>query len=354
MGFPQPHSTKGAARPWLIGFLCLLVVVSLVWAIYLQQTVFYRHLPIMQSAHAIKADIVRVHLGFEEFLSQNHQEETTAITDFRQRLDQSQRDISALLTGPKGVLWRVLPFQNLRIQMQVNDLSQKMASWRQLFEQRVISANLPNVASQLDQRFDSQFTEIDLLLSTIIDELQALSLTQMKKIRWAQFCLLAIGLLLTYLVITLFKQLIHGRLSEACSAQEQTLKRLAEMKTLSVLGRLFTVGSSPKEIAQVALQEIVHLLSPDVASIYLREGDAMTLLLSTVKALLTKVCFPIKRRLANAFVAWLHRDSRYFLIISTVINGVHLMNARMRDLIPLLHFRYFQGNRSSEFSGLAF
>ncbi|MBA3016247.1 MAG: PAS domain S-box protein [Desulfobulbaceae bacterium] len=265
---------------WLLVIYSLGIILSLGLAFRLEQTVVGRNLLLAAKLERIGGEILSVQLRFDEFLDGDHGDMQPDVhQSMWQHLDRAQKDI-LIMSGGFGKTGTqntsdagATGWQQLFVELQT-----RMTAWRQVITQLTKIVHGSDVDHQLHAQIHKLSWGVNEQLSELKSYQQTLAAAQIWQLRIVQNVLLAISLGLIVFVVVSYRRLIGAQLIETQTSQAQLQRRMAEMVTLNALGRLSNLKTSPQLFATNALHEITTLVSSDVAAIYLRYDEALSLL----------------------------------------------------------------------------
>ncbi len=269
MNEPQPARAKDRhpAHHWLLASFCIAIVMALGWAFRLEQAMMGQYLPIVEMIDTIQVETLTAHLLFEGSLGGKHSDTKPGEGLAVSHLGGAQRNVIAMLDGQDSTEKRFLSLtDNPDWQRQVRDLQEKLVSWRQVIEQRTMTASGTELDRQLTLQCHDLFIEITHDLSALTNHLHTLTTAQMRKMRMVQATLLAIGLGLIILVVKIFRHLVRAQLVET---QEQI-----ELLSLGAeINAALTQNNTFREMLEACCSLLVSHLGAAFARIWVMQED---------------------------------------------------------------------------------
>lgn len=254
---------------WLIVCLCLTILASFGGALYLGLVVPDRYFPLIEAVDAAQIKLLTAHLRIDDLV---HGEDRGTQRG-EQQLAELQQGIDALLNGDTGGAGHQLALSTVpEFSQQLLALHGEMARLREQLAVPVVES-LGGDAALIHHSFARLFSQ----LAQIRNSLHESANSAIWRLRMGMLILFVVGVALTLLAIRLFHRLLACRVADARQLQEQTVRRMVEMSSLSTLGKVANVESNAERIAQGSMTVLVELLSPTVSHIYLRQGEEMVL-----------------------------------------------------------------------------
>jgi len=180
-----------------VGFVGLLVVVTLWYAMSTGSRVAKQYYPLADAAMEIKLEVTTAHLWFEEIVGGDQHEDISVVWH---HIDQAEWYAQAMLEGGQNDKGTYIPLDDPILQQKIQKVLEKIKVFRAIAQERIVDSGKSYIGSDIDQHFDAIFRDFLKQVDDVETALQQIMKKDTERFRFVQSALLALCLIITGIV----------------------------------------------------------------------------------------------------------------------------------------------------------
>ncbi len=181
----------------LVGFISMLVTVTLWYALNTSTRIAKQYAPQVSAAHHIKIEVVFAHLWFEEYIGGDRHKN---INEVWGHLDQAEWFARAMVEGGQSHHDTYIPLNDPILRQDILDVLENIRAFRNIAEERYASIDQSYIGSDIDQRLDEVFDSFLKQADIVETSLQQTMTRDIQRFRSVQFALIVLCFLLTGII----------------------------------------------------------------------------------------------------------------------------------------------------------
>jgi len=222
-----------------VGFIGLLVAVTLWYAMSTGSRVAKQYSPLVDAAMEVKLEITTAHLWLEEIISGD---QYVDISEVWYHIDQAERYAQAMLEGGQNDEGTYLPLDDPEHRQDLLGVLEKIRDFRAIAEERLAHSDESPIGSDIDQHFDDVFNGLIDQVDDVETDLQQIMGRDILRSQSIQLVLLVLCIILTGIVGAILHRFLRRQsinlamlkaTNQQLTASEQQLKVANQQLTAS-------------------------------------------------------------------------------------------------------------------------